>query len=369
MAHLTIRPRCTACDAGHRCGILPPPRQEETAISPLIPIDDLNAATPLPALLAGPMPNSDFFTRSNFGTPDADPNSWTMAVSGLVDTPRSFSLDELRALGEATEVVTVECAGNGRRLMDPLPEGVAWSLGAVSVAEFTGVPLRRVLDAVGPAPNTVDFVFTGADHGVIDGAGEINYEFSLPAEVAIADGPLLIWAMNGEPLPPERGGPLRLLVPGHYGMTSVKWLAAIEAIGEAYDGYFRERYRFFKHPEVPDGSKVGRMWVRSLITSPEDGASIGAELDVGGVAWSGSGPISSVAVRVDDGEWVEAQLGPQDSAYRPVAWSIPLPLDSGDHVIAARATDEAGDTQPLSVPWNSRGYANNAVHRVAVTVA
>ena len=341
---------------------------EETEISRLIPIDALNAATPLDALQVEPMADADFFVRSNFEVPDLDAEAWTVSIAGLVEAPRSFTVDELRALGESTEVVTVECAGNGRRLMDPLPEGIAWSLGAASVAEFTGVPLRRVLDEVGPAVDVVDFVFTGADRGVIDSVGEMSYQFSLDPEVALGDGPMLIWGMNGGPLPPVHGGPLRLLVPGHYGMTSVKWLAEIDAIGAVHNGYFRERYRFFEHPEVEDGSNVGPIWVRSLITSPADGAATGRQLEVGGVAWSGLGPIASVAVRIDDGEWLVAALGGQQAAHAPVSWSASVSLDPGEHAIAARATDEPGNTQPESIPWNSRGYANNVVHRITVTV-
>jgi len=314
------------------------------------------------------MADADFFVRSNFGVPEGYADSWTMSISGLVETPRTFTVDELRGLGESTEVVTVECAGNGRRFMDPLPEGVAWSLGAVSVGEFTGVPLGRVLDSVGPAADVVDFVFTGADRGVIESVGEMNYQFSLDADVALSDGPMLIWGMNGGPLSPVHGGPLRLLVPGQYGMTSVKWLSEITAIAEPHDGYFRERYRFFEHPEVEDGSKVGPMWVRSLITSPVDGGAADGQLEVHGVAWSGHGPIASVDLRIDDGDWFTADLGPQEGEHAPAPWSASTSLDPGEHSIAARATDGAGNTQPESVPWNTRGYANNAVHRVAVTV-
>lgn len=328
-----------------------------------------DAETPLLVLQPRPTPTHLFYTRSVFGVPEIDIDSYAVAVGGLVGAPRTFALDELRALGETTQVVTVECAGNGRTHMDPVPEGVPWDFGGVSVGDFTGVPLRRVLEEVAPSRGVEEFVFTGADRGVIDEVGELPFEFSLEAEVALGDGPLLVWGMNGGPLPPEHGGPLRLLVPDYYGMVSVKWLTQISAVGEAYGGYFRERYRFFDHPDVADGSKVDRVWVRSLITSPEDGATSARDLEVRGVAWSGHGQIASVAVQVDDGDWLPADQAAIESEHGPVSWSARLSLDPGGHVIAARAADEAGYIQPLTAPWNRLGYANNVVHRVTVTVS
>lgn len=340
----------------------------EVDIEELIPIRGWDEATPLSALQAEPMPTELFYIRSEFGVPKADVNTWKVTVDGLVDAPQAFTLDELRALDEISEVVIVECAGNGRTLLDPLPEGVPWNLGAVSIGEFSGVPLFRVLEQVEPSDGVVEFVFTGADRGAIDEVGELNYAFSLAAETALGPGPLLVWGMNGEPLPPEHGGPLRLLVPNHYGMTSVKWLTSITAADRPFDGFFRERYRFFDHPRAPEGSKVDRMWVRSLITSPEDGALSGEELEVAGVAWSGYAPVVSVEVRVDEGAWLESALSPQGSEFAPVAWSAPLTLGTGDRVIAARATDAVGNSQPLTALWNRHGYANNVVHRIRVSV-
>lgn len=341
---------------------------EEGAITELIPKGRWDAATPLKALQAQPTPSHLFYTRSEFGVPEMDTESWTVTVGGLVDAPGAFTIDQLRALGATTEVVTVECAGNGRSHMDPVPDGVPWDFGAVSVGEFTGVPLGRLLRRAAPDAGVVEFVFTGADRGVIDAVGELPYEFSLDSERALADGPLVAWAMNGEPLPPEHGGPLRLVVPGHYAMTSVKWVTTITAVDAPYRGYYRERYRFFDHPEIADGSKVDLVWVRSLITTPDDGAVSGEDLEILGVAWSGHGPIASVAVQIDDGEWLEAELGAHESEFAPVAWSAPVRLGPGEHVIAARASDEAGNSQPLTAPWNRHGFANNVVHRVRVRV-
>lgn len=333
----------------------------------LIPVDESNASVPLETLQAEPMPVGGFYTRSNFGVPDVDAASWQLTVGGLVGAPREFSLDELRGLGDSTDVVTVECAGNGRTLMDPVPSGTPWGLGAVSVGEFTGVPLRRVLEQVQPDAAVNEFVFTGADEGVVEPEGTINYAFNLDAKAALADGPLLAWAMNGQPLPPEHGAPLRLLVPNSYGMNSVKWLASIAAVGEPFGGHFRMKYRYFEDTSEPEEALVGPMRVRSVITRPQDGATSGGEAEIGGVAWSGHGDIVSVAVRIDDGEWLEAERGPRAGEFAPTPWSARMTLEPGTHVIAARARDAAGNAQPLTPVWNRNGYANNVIHQIQVT--
>jgi len=266
-------------------------------------------------------------------------------------------------------VVTLECAGNGRTLMEPVPEGTPWHLGAVSVGEFTGVPLSRVLEEVRSDAAATEFVFTGADQGVVEPEGEINYAFSIEAEAALTVGPLLAWGMNGRPLVSEHGAPLRLLVPGTYGMSSVKWLTTITAVDEPFTGHFRLKYRYFEDPSEVDESPVGPVRVRSLITRPEDGTTSGEGVEVEGVAWSGHGRIPSVAVQIDDGEWFQAELGPSGGRFAPTPWSVDASLTAGTHVIAARATDEAGQAQPLAPVWNRHGYGNNSVHRIRVTVA
>lgn len=330
----------------------------------LIPVDEWNAATPLHALDAGPTPLRSFYTRSNFGVPDLGVESWQLAVDGLVSAPRSFSIDELRGLGMTTELVTVECAGNGRLLMEQVPDGTPWGLGAVSIGEFAGVPLRKVLDMVAWEDSVTEFVFTGADRGTVEPEGEINYQFSLDAETALGDGPLLAWSMNGEPLAANHGAPLRLLVPGMYGMCSVKWLTTITAVDDPFEGHFRLKYRYYGDRDEPEEAFVGPVRVRSLITSPVDGSVTDGHLEVRGVAWSGAGAIDAVEIQIDEGDWFNAVLGPHQARFAPTPWSAKVSLDPGTHVIAARATDAKGNTQPLSPVWNRNGYANNVVHRI-----
>jgi len=314
------------------------------------------------------MPVGSFYTRSNFEIPRVDADTWRLTVSGLVGDPLLLSLSELRSFGESTNLVILECAGNGRIYMDPVPDGAPWGLGAVSVAEFTGTPLARVLRAANPSDEAAEFVFTGLDRGRVEPEGDINYAFSLAAGEAVSDGPMLVWAMNGEPLTAEHGAPLRLVVPGAYGMASVKWLTRITAIADSFTGHFRLKYRYFGDPIAAEGEHVGPMRVRSLIKTPLEAEDVVADLKIQGAAWSGSGTIESVAVRIDDGDWTQVSIGAPLGRFAPTPWSMSARLEPGSHVIQARATDSAGNVQPLDSIWNANGYANNAVHTVVVRV-
>ncbi len=334
----------------------------------LVPLDELNAAAPLSRLGADAMPVGSFYTRSNFEIPSVDADAWRLTVSGLVGDPMVLSMNELRSFGESTELVTLECAGNGRIYMDPVPDGAPWGMGAVSVAEFTGTPLARVLRAANPSDKVAEFVFTGLDRGRVDPEGEINYAFSLAAGEAATDGPMLVWAMNGEPLTAQHGAPLRLLAPGAYGMASVKWLTTITAIAEPFTGHFRMKYRYLGDPIASEGEQVGPMRVRSLIATPLEAEDVAADLEIRGAAWSGSGTIESVVVRVDERDWTEAEIAAPLGRFAPTPWSMSLRLGPGSHSIASRATDSAGNVQPLESIWNANGYANNVVQTVTVTV-
>ncbi len=334
----------------------------------LVPLDELNAAALLSRLGGDAMPVGSFYTRSNIEIPSVDADAWRLTVSGLVGDPMVLSMSELRSFGESTELVTLECAGNGRIYMDPVPDGAPWGMGAVSVAEFTGTPLAGVLRAANPSDEVAEFVFTGLDRGRVEPKGDINYAFSLAAGEAAADGPMLVWAMNGEPLTAEHGSPLRLLAPGAYGMASVKWLTSITAIAEPFTGHFRMKYRYLGDPIASEGEHVGPMRVRSLIATPLEAEDVAADLEIRGVAWSGSGTIESVAVRVDERDWAEAEIAAPLGRFAPTPWANSVRLEPGSHTIAARATDSAGNVQPLESIWNANGYANNVVHTVTVRV-
>ena len=233
------------------------------------------------------------FVRSNFDVPEL-PGAWRLEVGGAVRTPLTLDLDALLSFPLRKETVTLECAGNGRLGMRPLPQGEPWSLGAVSTATWAGVPLVQVLEKAGLRDDVVEFLFESADGG---------FARSLPREKATSGEVLLAVQMNGAPLTPEHGAPLRLIVPGWYGMASVKWLRRIEAITTPFRGHFQsERYVLIdEEGRVP--APVQRMQVRALVTSPLEGDRVPrGRLDVSGWAWSGEGAITAVEVAVGGGE-------------------------------------------------------------------
>jgi DMSO/TMAO reductase YedYZ molybdopterin-dependent catalytic subunit len=203
--------------------------------------DPLNCETPLSALIGGiVMPNARFYVRNHFQTPTIDTSAWRLEVTGLVERPLALSLRELSRLPSQSRAVTLECAGNGRYSLNPAVDGEAWRLGAVSTAEWTGVPLVEVLDRAGVLPVAQEVVFRGADRGTVEGGqGQMHFERSLPLGTARQSQAMLAHAMNGEALPLQHGYPVRLVVPGWYGVASVKWLSTIELVDHPFDGYFQ----------------------------------------------------------------------------------------------------------------------------------
>ena len=330
-----------------------------------------NHGMPLEALRHDVTPLGLHYLLIHYDIPIVDPASWRLDLGGLVAQPRSLSLDDLRALPQVTRTVTMECAGNGRARLDPRPVSQPWLLEAVGTATWTGV---RVRDVVDPADGAVDVVVSGLDRGV-EGGVEQRYERALPVETALGDDVLLAYEINGVPLTPQHGFPLRLLVPGWYGMTSVKWLGAITVLDHPFAGYQQEvAYRLRAHEDDP-GEPVTRMVPRSLIAPPgvPDFMTRRRFVDAGpveltGRAWSGHGEIVSVEVSADGSTWHEARLDPPGDPAAWRGWTFTWDAAPGEHELRCRCTDASGRTQPDDPPWNVGGYANNAVHRVPVTV-
>lgn len=310
------------------------------------------AETPLERQQGLITPNHLFYLRNNFPYPDSWPG---LSIEGAVSRPASIGLAELALIPGKSLVVTMECAGNGRSLMSPAVAGEAWGLGAVSTADWSGVPLRGVLGPAGLPPDVREVVFFGSD----------GFARSLPVGVAMHPDTLLVTAMNGVPLPLEHGGPLRLLVPRWYGMASVKWLVRVVPVTEPFEGHFQtERY-------VIDGAPVREMMVRAVITEPAQGALVaGPSIRIAGYAWTGQGEITKVEISDDHGEsWLEAQLVAAAPPYGWTRWqSAWRPRRTGMAVIVARATDSAGRIQQQAPGWNELGYCNNssAPHRLTV---
>jgi sulfane dehydrogenase subunit SoxC len=301
----------------------------------------------------------------HFDIPQIDESAWRLHVGG-----RPYSLDELRSRPRRTLAVTLECAGNGRALMEMAKASQPWLREAVGTAEWTGTPLAPLLREAGLVDGAVEIVFTGADRGV-QGGVEQDYERSLPLEEALGEDVLLAYEMNGAPLSPQHGFPLRLVVPGWYGMTHVKWLTRIRALDREFDGWQQaDAYKI-------DGVPVTRMVPRALMVPPGIPDFLSRErfarpgtYRIHGRAWSGFGEIVRVELSGDGGSsWVGAELDEPVGAHAWRGWSAEWDAVPGEHELVCRATDAAGNTQPLDTVSNEGGYCNNAAQRVRVVVA
>lgn len=328
-----------------------------------------NAETPERALITPVTASANVYVRTNFDVPALD-DAHVISFGGAMRAPFSTDVRALRAMAQRTVGATMECAGNDRLAMHPLPEGEPWRRGAVSTATWTGVPLRALLERAMPNDDTVEIVITAADAGPRDdAAGLVSFARSLSIADAFHDDALIALAMNGAPLTPAHGAPARLVMPGWYGMASVKWITSINAVRLPFDGYFqRQRYVYDEDARI---TPVTRMRVKSIITSPADGDAVAREFVARGWAWSGDGAITRVEVGLDGGEsWRDATLGAPVSAHVWTPWECALQTPRGGRFsLRSRATDASGVTQPDRITWNRLGYGNNAVRTIVVDVA
>jgi DMSO/TMAO reductase YedYZ molybdopterin-dependent catalytic subunit len=325
-----------------------------------------NHALPAEALRWEITPPGLHYVLTHYDIPEADPAAWTIAVTGLVDHPLTLSLEHLGAMEHHTVRVTMECAGNGRTGVDPRPLSQPWITGAVGTADWSGVRLRDVLDRVGVRAGAVDVVFRGADHGVERGV-EQDYERGLSVELSGGPDVLLATHMNGQPLPPQHGFPVRLVVPGWYGMASVKWLREIRLVDHEFSGYQHQAYRFRTSPDDA-GRPVTRIEPRALISPPgfpdfmtrarvvEAGATL-----VRGRAWSGWGPVTRVEFSADDGgTWVDCTLEAGNGPHAWRAFHTVWEAVPGRARLRVRASDATGRVQPLEPVASLGGFSNNA---------
>jgi len=334
-----------------------------------------NRGMPLEGLRYPITPTGMHYLLVHFDIPGVEADEWKLEVSGLVAKEMSLSLEDIRRRPAVTMPVTMECAGNGRALLDPRPVSQPWLLEAIGTAEWTGTRLRGLLEEAGVRKEAGEILFTGLDRGV-QGDEVQSYERSLSLSEAMRDEVLLVYEMNGRPLEPQHGYPLRLLVPGWYGMTSVKWLARIEAIRGPFEGYqMTGSYRYSRSGDDP-GEPVTLINVRSLMIPPgiPDFATRVRLVDAGkvsltGRAWAGRLEVAGVEVSSDGGEsWGEARL---ETAVGPFAWrgwSYDWQAKPGRYTLCVRARDSAGNVQPVEQPWTYQGMGNNMVQRVDVVV-
>ncbi len=335
-----------------------------------------NHSMPLEALCYEITPVGLHYLLIHFDIPMLDANDFALSIGGHVRNQLRLTLDELRSRPVTTLAVTLECAGNGRALTSPRPMSQPWLSEAVGTAEWTGTPLRQVLDEAGVKEGATDVVFTGHDRGVQGGIEQL-YERSLPLADATRDEVLLVYAINGGPLPPQHGFPLRLIVPGWYGMTHVKWLRSITVTDRPFVGYQQATAYHYRKTDGDSGVPVSRMLPRALMVPPgvPDFMSRVRFLEpsvqlIEGRAWSGQGQIVRVEFSHDSGDsWSEASLDAAPSAYAWRRWTYRWDATRlGEYELCARATDAAGNVQPVGQDWNLEGVQNNSVHRVRVVV-
>ena len=311
------------------------------------------------------VPTERFFLRSNGPVPVVDPDAWTLAIGGHVDRPLSLSLADLRTMEGRSFTAVLECAGNGRTLFDPVPEGTPWRYDAAGNARWSGVPLVAVLDLAGIRDGAVDLVAQGADMP--------GMRRGLPVAVARDPDTLLVLEMNGQPLTAAHGAPLRLLVPGWAGIASTKWLAGIEVLDRAFDGFWNaDNYVVWSAAGEPL-RPVQEMPPKAVVSTPADGSLVAAgPTRIAGYAWSGYGAVHRVEVSVDGGDtWADVAFrgeGRRAWVRWETSWEATPGETEAETVILARATDERGLRQPMVAAWNLKGYQQNGVQRIRVRV-
>jgi sulfane dehydrogenase subunit SoxC len=333
-----------------------------------------NHGMPLESLRWDVTPPGLHYLLTHYDIPAIDPTNFELVVDGFVDTPLSLDLDAIQSRPRISAIVTLECAGNGRAQLLPRPVSQPWLTEAVGTAQWSGAPLSSLLREAGIADGAVDVVFTGADHGIERGF-EQDYQRALPLAEAMGEEVMLAYEMNGAPLPPQHGAPLRLIVPGWYGMAHVKWLRRITVVREKFDGFQMRAYRLRDTADDP-GIPLTRIEPRALLLPPgfpdfmsrrrvvKSGA-----VKIEGRAWSGWAPVSMVEVSIDGGDtWQPAVLETPQDARGWARWTWIWESETGGYVLSCRATDASGRTQPLGQRWSRGGFANNTIQRVPVTV-
>ena len=318
-----------------------------------------------------------FFVRQHIPRPARiDPSAYRLTVNGMVSKPLQLTLADLRRLPQHTLPAVIECTGNGRGFYTPKVPGIQWGRGAIGQAEWTGVRVSDVLKLAGAGDSAAFLETDGADTGL---ASTPDFVRSLPMKKAMHPATLLALQMNGRDLPDIHGAPLRLIVPGWDGTSSVKWVIRISAAAAANRGFFMNpAYRYPKYA-LPPGTParpaelevIEAMPVKSSITAPEDQTKLPlGPVTIRGFAWAGEQAIESVEISTDGGSrWQAASLSKQKL---PFAWRLFeyawRPGDPGYYTILSRATDTAGRVQPVVAEWNPSGYLWNAIDRVGVTL-
>ena len=340
--------------------------------------EPLNVEMPFGALDHFVTPTEEFFIRCHFPIPEISRDQWRLRISGEVAHAFELNWEELRKMPESSITATIECAGNGRVFLSPKVSGAQWERGAVGNAVWTGVLLKHVLARAAVKPSAVEIILTGTDEGEIEETprpgGKIHYARSLPLAKA-CDDVLLAWQMNGTDLTPAHGFPLRAIVPGWYGMASVKWLCDIVVTDRPFLGYYQSvDYAYWQRSQgEPSLVPITEMQVKAQIARPGPLEKVprGQSYLVRGAAWSGEAEIVKVEVSTDGGAgWNEARLGDHHDRHAWRLWEYIwlTPTNPGKATLMVRAFDAKGRTQPVERDPDRGGYIINEVLAVDVVV-
>ena len=322
-------------------------------------------------------PTKSFYVRTHFPIPKIDRANWRLQIEGEIERPFEIGYDELLKLEARKIPATLECAGNNRSFLDPKVKGVQWALGAVGNANWTGVPLSVLLERAGIKSNAVEIILEGADRGQLDDPkaplGEIHFARSIPLGKAV--DVLLAYQMNEAELLPQHGFPLRAIVPGWYAVASIKWLQRVIVTARPFNGYYQTLdYAFWKRDgENEHLTPLSDLQIKAEIARPKQGDKVSrnSNVRVQGAAWTGAGEITRVELTTDGGStWSNARLVGESAAGAWRLWEFDwkTPANPSKRTLIARATDSAGQTQPVDRDWNRGTYMINHLLPIEVEV-
>lgn len=333
-----------------------------------------NSETPIEALRSWVTPNEKFYVRNHFDDPDLDRSRWAVGVIGWVERECRLTWEDLAQLPQASLFATLECAGNGRSFLDGEVPGVQWGAGAVGNARWSGVRVRSLLELAGVKEGALEVVFEGSDSGFeAEADGEVRFARSLPLDLALHPDTLIALRMNGDVLAREHGYPARLVVPGWYGVASVKWLCAIRVVTEPFHGFFQSMHYTVGRRTARGLTEdvVAMMLPKSEITRPRQGETltVGSRL-IEGLAWAGPEAVAAVELSCDGGEsWTRAELVGPSQRYTWVHWRVEWePPGPGVYRLLARAISSSGEIQPSRHNPLHGGYHVNFSRPLEVSV-
>lgn len=339
-----------------------------------------NLEFPFSALNSFITPNDQFFVRSHFSVPKLERRTWRLKIQGQVEHSCELSYEDIIKMPSCTVTMALECAGNSRIFLSPKSSGLQWELGAVGNAEWRGVPLAALLKRAGLKEGAVEVVLEGADNGEIkkepQSPGKIHFARGIPLAKALSPEVILAWEMNGAPVPPSHGFPMRAIVPGWYGMASVKWLTRIIVTDRSFRGYFQTSdYTYWDQREgLPiQLLPVSEVEVKAEISRPvlHEVIQANSVYRINGAAWTGESEVTSVEVSTDGGNaWGKAQLLGKAVPYAWRLWEYHwrTPAQPGPYTILARATDAQGCTQATHRDAHRGAYIISHVQPIEVEV-